>query len=80
MLSSRVCVHFLHVCHTRDLAEWINSAASEWSADRIIRTIPEYLNSDPDSEDSIYFFGEMVRLTLGPHETLKDIDNAYCTA
>ncbi|KAG7006241.1 hypothetical protein G7Y79_00015g038310 [Physcia stellaris] len=38
---------------------YLQGAASEWSADRIMRTIPEYLHSDPDSDGPIYFFGEM---------------------
>lgn len=63
----------------RDHAERINSAASEWSADRIMRTIPEYLHSDPDSDGPIYFFGEMVRLTSGPQIILKDMSGAYFT-
>ena len=39
----------------------IPSAASNWSADRVVAKLPEFNNIYVDSDDPIYFFREMVR-------------------
>lgn len=39
-------------------------AASNWSADRVMRRFPEFLNVAPDKEEPILFTGEMVFSTV----------------
>ena len=38
--------------------------APNWSADRMMKQMPEFLNVSPDSQSPIFFTGEMVKHEL----------------